>query len=193
MYPRSLEELLLDVASLHEQASGAAAAPSLLLVDGLDTYLRGKVEGTEGPQIEELSATAHLAALLIDTASFLKSIHQKMEESRGMDRGAVVPCCVIVSYHCNWEAVATDPLLSVLDRYFPTRCTLAQNLHPITSGDDSDLLHKWHVYLSGAGLSGRAAHELQWQLGVHANGAMEFSRTIKLKEPADSDQQNEDV
>lgn len=193
VYPKSLEELLLDVASIHEQASGAAAAPSLLLVDGLDTYLRGMERGTAGPQREELSATAHLAALLIDTASFLNSIHVKTEEGRGMDRGAVIPCRVIVSYHSDWEAVTTDPVLSVLDRYFPTRCTLAQDLHRIASGNDSGLLHKWHVYLSGAGLSGRAAHGLQWYLSVHANGAMEFSRTIKLREPGDSDQQNEEV
>lgn len=193
VYPRSLEELLLDVASLHEKASGAAAAPSLLLVDGLDTYLRGMGGDTGGPQREELSAAAHLAALLTDTASFPNSIHEKTEESRGMDRGAVVRCRVIVSYHSDWEAVTTDPVLSVLDRYFPTRCTLAQHLHSMAHGDNSGPLHKWQVYLSGAGMSGIPAHRLQWHLGVHANGAMEFSSPIKLREPGDSDLQNEEV
>ncbi|XP_029582686.1 ATPase SWSAP1 isoform X2 [Salmo trutta] len=40
-YPRSLEDLLQDVASLHESASGSAAPPSLIIVDGLEGYLRG--------------------------------------------------------------------------------------------------------------------------------------------------------
>ncbi|XP_041942943.1 ATPase SWSAP1 [Alosa sapidissima] len=191
VYPRSLEDLLLNVASLHEQASGAAAAPSLVLVDGLDAYLRGMGEGARGPQREEMSATAHLAALLTDTSSFFNPMHEKAEASRGTDRGAALPCRVIVSFHSDWEAATTDPVLSVLDRYIPTRCTLVQDLRSMAGGDE--LLHDWQVHLSGAGVSPGAANRLQWHLAVHANGAMKFSLTSKLREPRDSDQQREGV
>ncbi|XP_042562466.1 ATPase SWSAP1 [Clupea harengus] len=195
VYPRSLEELLLDVASLHELGSSAAAAPSLVLVDGLDSYLHGMDgvgrAGAGGPQREEMSATAHLAALLIDTSSFLTRISEKTGDSRCIVKGPAVQCRIIVSYHSDWEAVTTDPKLSVLDRYFPTRCTLVQELRSMAARDESQ--HEWQVYLSGAGVSGGTANGQQWHLGVRANGAMEFSRTSKSKEPGDSDQQREGV
>ncbi|XP_062388011.1 ATPase SWSAP1 [Sardina pilchardus] len=193
VYPRSLEELLLSVASLHEQSSGAAAAPSLVLVDGLDAYLRGTGEGAGGPQREELRATAHLAALLTDTSSFFTRTREKSEASRGTERGAALPCRVIVSYHSDWEAVTTDPVLSVLDRYIPTRCTLVQDLTMRSMAGGDELRHDWQVYLNGAGVRPGAANRQQWHLAVHANGAMKFSPTSKLREPKDSDQQKEGV
>lgn len=75
-YPRSLEDLLQDVASLHESASGSAAPSSLIIVDGLEGYLRGPgVSG--GLQQAEQSSAAHVSALLYKTAAFLT---QTLEE-----------------------------------------------------------------------------------------------------------------
>lgn len=181
MYRASLEELLLDVASQHELASGTAAsasAPSLVLVDGLDSYLHGTSSGgggdSAGPRKDELSTTAHLAALLTDTSSFLTRIQEDMAESRGMDRGTVVPCRVIVSYHAGAEAMAADPILGVLDRYFPTRCTLVKDVDH-SAGEDV-VEREWKVYLSGTAVrDDGAAKELEWRLVVHTSGGMEFS------------------
>ncbi|XP_035252783.1 ATPase SWSAP1 [Anguilla anguilla] len=127
MYPRSQEELLQDVASLHESACGSAAPPSLLIVDGLERYLgAGPGAGTGpggSPQGDGWLAVAHISALLVDTAAFLG---RKLEE-RG---GAGASCRVLVSFdterqgHAPGELPAQDPVLSVLDRYFPVRATL---------------------------------------------------------------------
>ncbi|KAL2101012.1 hypothetical protein ACEWY4_002773 [Coilia grayii] len=204
VYRRSLEELLLDVASQHELASGAAAsAPSLVLVDGLDSYLHGigvgggggsgggSGVGSGGSRKDEMSTTAHLAALLMDTSSFLTRIHEEMADSRGMERGAVIPCRVIASYHSDVEAMTADPVLGVLDRYFPTRCTLVKDAG--SSGGGDEFAHEWQVYLSGTGVRHGAANELEWYLVVHANGAMEFSPITKPVAPRNPDQQMERV
>lgn len=66
-YPRSL---------VHESASGSAAPSSLIIVDGLEGYLRGPgVSG--GLQQAEQSSAAHVSALLYNTAAFLT---QTLEE-----------------------------------------------------------------------------------------------------------------
>lgn len=74
------------MASLHELGSSAAAAPSLVLVDGLDSYLHGMDgvgrAGAGGPQREEMSATAHLAALLM---THPPSLHASLRKQGTVD------------------------------------------------------------------------------------------------------------
>ncbi|XP_035603678.1 uncharacterized protein LOC118365514 isoform X2 [Oncorhynchus keta] len=147
-YPRSLEDLLQDVASLHESASGSAAPPSLIIVDGLEGYLRGP--GT----LEERAAS-------------------------------LAPCRVIASFQSEWEGHAggdsSDPVLSVLDRYFQVRCTLDQdwNSAPAVAGPQDT----WHVYLSGAGITEDpiakdeedSSLAQEWRLVICPNRSMEFT------------------
>ncbi|KAJ8345165.1 hypothetical protein SKAU_G00293580 [Synaphobranchus kaupii] len=182
MYPRSQEELLQDVASLHEYACGPAAPPSLLIVDGLERYL-GAGAGPDGsPQKEDQLAAAHISALLADTAAFLT---RKLEERSE----ACAPCRVIVSFdiarqgHASGDLTAPDPVLSVLDRYFPVRGTLDRDWSsapPNTAGEPGAA---WQLYFSGVGVT--ASHAAgkeegpflgqQWCLAIRPNGAMEFS------------------
>ncbi|KAJ8254273.1 hypothetical protein COCON_G00208850 [Conger conger] len=178
MYPRSREELLQDVASLHESACGPAAPASLLILDGLERYLGAGA----GPETEEQLAAAHIAALLADTAAFLTG---KLEE-RG---GACAPCRVIVSFdtgrlgHAGSELPAPDPVLSVLDRYFPVRGTLDRDWSCALPGTAGEPGAAWQIYFSGAGVT--ATHATgkgegpilgrQWRLEVRQNGAVEFS------------------
>ncbi|XP_064170894.1 ATPase SWSAP1 [Anguilla rostrata] len=187
MYPKSQVELLQDVASLHESACGSAAPPSLLIVDGLERYLGagpGAGAGPGGsPQGDSWLAAAHISALLVDTAAFLG---RKLEE-RG---GAGASCRVLVSFdterqgHAPSELPAQDPVLSVLDRYFPVRATLDRDRSaaapPGTAGEPGAV---WQVYFSGVGVTaGHAPGKgkgpnlgLQWRLAICQNGAMEFS------------------
>ncbi|KAG7459299.1 hypothetical protein MATL_G00209120 [Megalops atlanticus] len=171
MYSRSQEELLQDVACLHESVRQAAVPPALLIVDRLDLYL--------GLQREEQAAAAvHLSALLIDTASFLT-------------RNSEEPCRVIVSFDMErqgqmpWELVAPDPVLSILDRYFSVHCTLDQDRHsgaPSPPGEPGDA---WQIYFSGAGNTVANSGSNQgdqilgclWKLTIRPNGTMEFSPT----------------
>ncbi|KAJ8404175.1 hypothetical protein AAFF_G00339480 [Aldrovandia affinis] len=185
MYPRSQEELLQDVASLHECVRGPAGPPSLLIVDGLEHYLGAGGRGPTAARGEDQSAAAHVAALLADTAAFLT---QKLEE-RGE---ACAPCRVIVSFDVEWQGhtppgdpSAQDPLLSVLDRYFSVRCTLDRDRNPAApapaaAGEPGDV---WQIYFSGVGIADghTSAQEdgsvlgQQWRLAIRPNGAMEFS------------------
>ncbi|KAG5832851.1 hypothetical protein ANANG_G00295580 [Anguilla anguilla] len=187
MYPRSQEELLQDVASLHESACGSAAPPSLLIVDGLERYLgrgRGRARGGawRQPAGDGWLAVAHISALLVDTAAFLG---RKLEE-RG---GAGASCRVLVSFdterqgHAPGELPAQDPVLSVLDRYFPVRATLDRDRSAAAPGTAGEPGAVWQVYFSGVGVTaGHAPGKgegpnpgLQWRLAICQNGAMEFS------------------
>uniref|UniRef100_A0A8C7QM83 SWIM-type zinc finger 7 associated protein 1 n=1 Tax=Oncorhynchus mykiss TaxID=8022 RepID=A0A8C7QM83_ONCMY len=176
-YPRSLEDLLQDVASLHESASGSAAPPSLIIVDGLEGYMRGPgVSG--GLQQAEQSSAAHISALLYDTAAFLS---QTLEERAA----SLAPCRVIASFQSEWEGHAggdsSDPVLSVLDRYFQVRCTLDQDWNSAPAVAEPQ--DTWHVYLSGAGITEAPIAEdeedsslaREWRLVICPNRSMEFT------------------
>ncbi|XP_036408041.1 ATPase SWSAP1 [Megalops cyprinoides] len=171
MYSRSQEELLQNVAYLHESVRQAAVLPALLIVDRLDRYL--------GLQREEQAAAAvHLSALLIDTASFLT-------------RNSEEPCRVIVSFDVEQqgqaprELAAPDPILSILNRYFSVHCTLDRDRRsgvPSPPGEPGDA---WQIYFSGAGNTvahggsnqGDQILGRQWQLAICPNGTMEFLPT----------------
>uniref|UniRef100_A0A8C5G209 SWIM-type zinc finger 7 associated protein 1 n=1 Tax=Gouania willdenowi TaxID=441366 RepID=A0A8C5G209_GOUWI len=119
-YPRTVEELLQQVASLHESTNTSPAPPSLIIVDRLECFLRSHSRFPQGEQ----SCAAHVCALLCDAAAFFS---QKLE-SQGSSSG---PCRLITSFLPEAHAEkaeggpsATDPVLDVLDRYFEVRCTL---------------------------------------------------------------------
>uniref|UniRef100_A0A3Q2P7X3 SWIM-type zinc finger 7 associated protein 1 n=1 Tax=Fundulus heteroclitus TaxID=8078 RepID=A0A3Q2P7X3_FUNHE len=143
-YPRTLEQLLHQVASLHESPS----PPSLIIVDRLDGFLREPVAGSHagfhsGPE----SSAAHLSALLCDTAAFLTGAL----EQRG---SSSAPCRVIASFLSDVDSgqegrdpSATDPILDVLDRYFQARCTLDQDRsYEAVAAAAQEV---WHIYVSG--------------------------------------------
>ncbi|KAL1278755.1 hypothetical protein QQF64_025428 [Cirrhinus molitorella] len=166
VYVKTLEELVEDVASLHELASEAASPPSLIIVDGLDLYLHGS---RVGPLQDDLSPVAHVAALLHDTAAFLTQILQNRADGQGL-------CRVMVSFQSesegsrDSEALAPELLLSVLDRYLQVRCTLEE-----VKGNGEAGLNKWQVYLSAMCPS----RVEQWHMLLQAGGALEFSPVIE--------------
>ncbi|XP_037400611.1 ATPase SWSAP1 isoform X3 [Pygocentrus nattereri] len=111
VYPKTLDDLLEDVASLHELVAEAAALPSLVIVDSLERYVCGPAAQNR-PQQETQSAAAHVVALLHDTAAFLT---QNLENE--------AQCRVIVSIQPEWKGqggcdqLVLDPILFVLERY----------------------------------------------------------------------------
>ncbi|XP_028454876.1 ATPase SWSAP1 [Perca flavescens] len=152
-YPRTLEELLQQVASLHESCNTCPTPASLIIVDRLGGFLRGSGGGSHtGPLPGEPSRAAHLAALLCDSAAFLTRLLKQRRPSSA-------PCRVIASFQperdvvrAGTEASATDPILDVLDRYFQVRCTLdRERSYESAAAGPQEV---WHVYLSGTGLSG---------------------------------------
>lgn len=163
-YPRTLEELLQQVAGLHEPAGTSPAPPALILVDGLEGFLRGPA-GPGGPDLGERSRAAHLSALLCDTAAFLTHL---LRPSRSD------PCRVVASFRSAVDAAAEDPTLDVLDRYFPARCTLdrAGGYEAAAAG----LREVWHVYLSGVREreDRPAAATRERELLISLDGDMEF-------------------
>ncbi|XP_034151132.1 ATPase SWSAP1 isoform X4 [Esox lucius] len=178
-YPRSLEDLLQDVASLHEAVSGSATAPtSLIIVDGLECYLR--MPGlSSGLQQAQLSSAAHVSALLFDTAAFLT---QTLEERAA----SLAPCRVLASFQPVGEGhardpSAQDPVISVLDRYFQVRCTLDRRWQPSPAAAGPQDM--WHVCLCGVGITGAFLAEdeenpgrpQEWTLVIGADGSMEFT------------------
>ncbi|XP_040919254.1 ATPase SWSAP1 [Toxotes jaculatrix] len=181
-YPRTLEDLLQQMASLHEPTNTSPTPPSLIIVDRLDSFLCGVRGGSHsGFHPGEQSSAAHLSALLCDTAAFLTQVLEQRSSTSG-------PCRVIASFQseadtgqAGGEPPASDPILDVLDRYFQVRCTLDQDTghEPASAG----LQQVWHIYLSGRGITEAArtkdcedrpgeAHE--WQLLIFPNGLMEF-------------------
>ncbi|CAB1420574.1 unnamed protein product [Pleuronectes platessa] len=179
-YPRTMEELLQQVAALHESPS--TAPPSLIIVDGLEGFLLGSGGGSHrelhpGGQ----SCAAHLSALLCDTAAFLSRVLEQRSSSAG-------PCRVIASFQSEVEAgpasrepSASDPILDILDRYFQVRCTLDPDggYEAAAAG----LQQVWHVYLSGRGITEASCSKdcgdgpavaREWKLLLFPNGLMEF-------------------
>ncbi|XP_032367764.1 ATPase SWSAP1 [Etheostoma spectabile] len=150
-YPRTLEDLLQQVARLHESPHTSPTPPSLIVVDGLEGFLCGSGSHS-GSHPGAPTRAAHLAALLCDSASFLT---QLLDQGSSSGSG---PCRVIASFQPGGdpggdgaETSATDPVLDVLDRYFQVRCTLDQDRSYETAA--AGLQGLWHVYLSGTGIT----------------------------------------
>lgn len=181
-YPRTVEELLQQVASLHESTNTTPTPPSLIIVDRLEAYLCGPGGGSHsGFYPGEQSCAAHLSALLCDTAAFLTQLLKQRSSSSA-------PCRLIASFqsevdngHADVEASSTDPILDVLDRYFQIRCTLDRDRSYMAVA--AGLQEVWHIYLSGTGITeasspedckDRPAVAQEWQLLIFPDGLMEF-------------------
>ncbi|XP_017291148.1 ATPase SWSAP1 [Kryptolebias marmoratus] len=169
-YPRTLEELLQQVASLHE----SPAPPSLLIVDRMEGFLRGTAGASHGGfQSGEQSRAAHLSALLCDTAAFLT----RALERRG---SSSAPCRVIASFPSEGDgkdSSPADPILDVLDRYFQVRCTLDPDRSYEAAAAAAQEV--WHIYLSGRGLTEASGEDgppvtQEWKLFAFPDGLMEF-------------------
>ncbi|KAJ0057937.1 hypothetical protein NL108_007156, partial [Boleophthalmus pectinirostris] len=179
------EELLVQVAGLHESPHSPSSLPALIIVDGLEGYLCAPAPCTSsGLHTSEQSSAAHLSALLCDTASFFT----QMLEKQGSDNA---PCRLIASYHLQGNSeqkggeVSADPVLDVLDRYFQLRCTLEKDRsYESTSGG---LQQVWNIYLSHLGMTktfckkegveGKEEQPVQeWRLLLSPDGLMEFKQ-----------------
>ncbi|KAL6103432.1 swsap1 [Pungitius sinensis] len=185
-YPRTMEELLQKVASLHEPTNTSPTPPSLIVVDGLEGYLCGPGEcsgGLSGFHLGEQSVqAAHLSALLCDSAAFLTQVLRSRSSSSD-------PCRVVASFQPPGDggqaameaSSAAEPTLEVLDRYFRVRCTLdrAGSYEAAAAG-----LHEvWNIYLSGTCMAeascakdceDRPAIAQEWKLFIPPDGLMEF-------------------
>ncbi|KAG7505098.1 hypothetical protein JOB18_023740 [Solea senegalensis] len=178
-YPRTVEELLQQIASLHESTSPCPAPPSLIIVDRLESFLCAPGVGSHSEfQSGEQSCAAHLSALLCDTAAFLTQVLEQRSSSAG-------PCRVIASFQSEGDAGQTgqeSPVLDVLDRYFQVRCTLDQSGgHEAATATGRQQV--WNIYLSGRGIKETTSTTdceekpgvtQEWQLLINPNGLMEF-------------------
>lgn len=172
-----LEDLLEDVASLHELVLEAAALPSLIIVDGLEQYVSGHV-AQDRPQREAQSAAAHVVALLHDTAAFLTQKLNAQAENQAQ-------CRVIVSIQPErkgqggCDQLGSDPLLSILERYLQVRCTSEK-----VRRDEGP--NEWLLYLSGPELQvagcDDAVEQLRWRAVLQPNGILEFCPVSPRKE-----------
>lgn len=170
------------MAGLHESTNLSPTPPSLIIVDGLESFLSGLRGGSHsGFHPEELSCAAHLSALLCDTAAFLTQVLEQRSSSSG-------PCRIIASFQpdvdpgqVGGEPSATDPILDILDRYFQVRCTLDQDRGYEAAA--AGLQQIWHVYISERGITetlcAKDCEEKQsaaqeWQLLILPDGLMEF-------------------
>ncbi|XP_029014601.1 ATPase SWSAP1 [Betta splendens] len=169
-YPRTVEELLQQVASLHD-----SPPPSLIVVDRLEDFLCAP-----GLHPGERSCAAHLSALLCDTAAFLTQVLEQRPSGSA-------PCRILASYHSELDPgpaeaddCPTDPVLDVLDRYFQIRCTLDQDRGYGAAA--AGLQELWHIYVSGgeatAWEDGPGGAQ-DWQLLVSPSGSIEFKVVCK--------------
>ncbi|XP_058229664.1 ATPase SWSAP1 isoform X2 [Hemibagrus wyckioides] len=183
VYPKTLEDLMEDVASLHELVPETAPLPSLLIVDGVERYLCVQ----DRPQQDCQSTAAHIVALLHDTAAFLEDRSEKSQQPA---------CRVIVSYQPEWEgrgsdAFALDSILSVLERYLQVRCSL----HKVLNSGEAQ--NEWLLYLSGPGLqvdgygNGEKCLGLQWRVVMQLNGTLDFKPENAQKEETSQVQESE--
>uniref|UniRef100_A0A3B4TZA7 SWIM-type zinc finger 7 associated protein 1 n=1 Tax=Seriola dumerili TaxID=41447 RepID=A0A3B4TZA7_SERDU len=160
-YPRTVEELLLQIASLHESTNTSPTPPSLIIVDRLESFLSDSTGGSHsGFHPGEQSCAAHLSALLCDTAAFLTQVLEQRSSISG-------PCRVIASFQsevdpgqAGGEPSATDPILDILDRYFQVRCTLDQDRGYEAAA--AGLQQLWHIYLSGRGITEASSLTFSW-------------------------------
>lgn len=176
-----MEELLQQVASLHESTNTSPTPPSLIIVDGLDSYLSGSGRGSsKGFYSGEQSCAAHLSALLWDTAVFLTQLLQQHSL-------CVAPCRLIASFlsedtrQAAGKASSTDPILDVLYRYFKVCCTLVQEKSYEAAA--SGLQEVWHIYFSGTGSADSSGAKdsddkpdeaQEWQLLIFPDDLVEF-------------------
>ena len=172
-YPGTLEELLQQVAGLHESSSTSPTPPSLIVVDRLEAYLCGPGGSRQaGFRMDHLSRAAHLSALLCDTAVFLR---------RGSSSSS--PCQVIASYQpeddsgqAGGQTHTSCSVLHVLDRFFQARCTLTRD--ESYEAEAAGLQEIWHIYVSldfnGERCEDRKGDDQEWQLLVAPGGVMEF-------------------
>ncbi|XP_054616493.1 ATPase SWSAP1 isoform X3 [Dunckerocampus dactyliophorus] len=114
-YPRTVEELLQQIAGLHESNNTFPTPPSLVIVDRLEDFLCGPAcDRYSGCHPGEQSCAAHVAALLCDTATFLTSVLKQQAPTSS-------PCRIIASYKSQedgGDSSVSDPVLDALDRYF---------------------------------------------------------------------------
>ncbi|XP_044036291.1 ATPase SWSAP1 [Siniperca chuatsi] len=181
-YPRTVKELLQQVASLHESTNTSPTPPSLIIVDRLEGYLCGPGGGRHsGFHPGEQSCAAHLSALLCDSAAFLTQLLRQRSPSSA-------PCRIIASFqsevdtgHAGGEASAGHPILDVLDRYFQVRCTLDRDRSYEATA--AGLQEVWHIYLFGTGITEASSTKdcedrppvaQEWQLFIFPDGLMEF-------------------
>ncbi|XP_072298335.1 ATPase SWSAP1 [Eucyclogobius newberryi] len=188
-YPRTLEELLVQVAGLHQSPHSPPSAPALIIVDGLEGYLCASGPSiSSGVHTSEQSSAAHLSALLCDTASFLTHVLEK-------HGSAHAPCRLIASFQPQGDSeqkggeASTNPILDVLDRYFQMRCILDQDRsYESTSGG---LQQVWNIYLSCLGRRKTSCRKdgvekkedqavQEWRLLLSPDGLMEFKQAQKL-------------
>ncbi|KAM9785084.1 ATPase SWSAP1 [Syngnathus typhle] len=176
-YPRTLEELLQQVAGLHESTNTLPCPPSLIIVDRLEEFLCGPAgDSYRECHPSEQSCAAHLSALLCDSAAFLTGLLEQQTSNPG-------PCRVIASYTKPKEqsGEVSDQVLNALDRYFQVRCTLDKDRsYKATAAGLQEL---WHIYFSGTGITFdpctkdtdvRPSSAQEWQLLMYPGGLMEF-------------------
>ncbi|XP_076006247.1 ATPase SWSAP1 [Genypterus blacodes] len=181
-YPRTVHELLQQVSSLQEPANMSPTAPSLIIVDGLEGYLRGAGDSSHTrSQSGELSCAAHVSSLLWDTAAFFTQVLEQRAPS-------LAPCRVIASFQpevdtgqTSGEPSSPDPILDVLDRYFQVCCTLERDRSygAVAAGLQEEV---WHINLSAiredsgpeAAVDTQSAGAQEWELLIFPDGLMEF-------------------
>ncbi|CAL9693555.1 unnamed protein product [Knipowitschia caucasica] len=184
-YPRTLQELLVQVAGLHE--SLPHSPPALIIVDGLEHYLCAPAAASSSAfNTSEQSSAAHLSALLCDTASFLTQRSKKQGSPHTL-------CRLVASFQPQGHTEpkggesSAYPVLDVLDRYFQVRCTLDQDSsYESTSGG---LQQVWNIYLSCLGMKNtshkdgaekKEEHPFhEWRLLLLPDGLMEFEQAQK--------------
>lgn len=177
-----MEELLQQVASLHESTNTSPAPPSLIIVDGLDSYLCGAGRsGSNGFYSGKQSCAAHLSALLWDTAVF----HTKLLQQHAL---SLAPCRLIASFlsevdnrQADGKAPSTYPVLDILNRYFNVCCTIVQEKSYEAAA--AGLQEVWHIYLSGTGIADgsnaknsedKPDEAQKWYLLIFHDNLMEF-------------------
>ncbi|XP_077355528.1 ATPase SWSAP1 [Festucalex cinctus] len=178
-YPRTLEELLQQVAGLHESTNTFPIPPSLIIVDRLEDFLCGPAGDIHmGCHPGEQSRAARLSALLCDTATFLTGLLERQTSSPA-------PCRVIASYKpkeaSGESSGVSDQVLDAFDRYFQVRCTLDKDESYKAAA--TGLKEVWHIYFSGAGITldtctkdteDRPSSAQEWELLMYPDGFMEF-------------------
>ncbi|XP_066498973.1 ATPase SWSAP1 [Hoplias malabaricus] len=177
VYPKTLEDLLEDVASLHELVSDAAALPRLVIVDGLERFVSGP-SVQDRPQQEAQSTVAHVVALLHDTVTFLTQNSEARAEN-------LTQCRLIVSIQPERKSqggcdlLAPDPILLVLERYLQVRCTSES----LKTGQEQN---EWLLCVSCPGLQivgdGNAEKLLRCHAMLQPQGSLKFSLVSPEKE-----------
>nr|XP_033780115.1 ATPase SWSAP1 [Geotrypetes seraphini] len=175
LYPRSSEELLKVVASLHERDQ---AFPSLILLDGLEDYLTG-----DGGQ----QAAALISALLVDTAAYFT---QKLQSTSGVP--SVDACCggscchLLISMRVTGEEAEEPLVLSVVERYFPQICQLRIDLDRLRTEEDDEAAEDGIVKVFWASFRSPQRTEFdtskEWVIRMQPTGQLEISSAMSTPE-----------